>query len=52
MVEEAEKRYGLKLQEVRKQQVLEKAIKRKYKVVKQTNEAGKVKLVLQRREYR
>ena len=50
-VKDAEARYGLKLQKLRKEQVVANAKKRGYAVKKQVEESGKVKVVLRRRVY-
>ena len=50
-VKDAEARYGLKLQKLRKEQVVANAKKRGYAVKKQVEEGGKVKVVLRRRVY-
>ena len=50
-VEEAESRYGLKLQKLREEQVVANAEKRGYTLKKRVEESGKVKLVLRRRVY-
>lgn len=51
-VQEAERRYGLKLQKQRTEQVLAQAKKRGYTPKKHTTEDGKTKIVLVRRVYR
>ena len=50
-VQEAESRYGLKLQKLREEQVVANAEKRGYTLKKRVEESGKVKLVLRRRVY-
>ena len=50
-VEEAESRYGLKLQKLREEQVVANAKKHGYTVKKRVEVDGKVKVVLRRRVY-
>ena len=50
-VTEAEKRYGLKLQKLREEQVVANAKKCGYTPKKRVEEGGEVKIVLRRRVY-